>query len=84
VHEDKVPPCSVSNILDNWLRNVTRIALACTAIEAESNELFGVIIKCIFVKIFGKFQRHCCFRRFSQDVQLQSLAAGGSATSAGH
>jgi len=42
---DKVPPCSVSNILDNWLRTVTRVSLACTAIQAESNESFGVIIK---------------------------------------
>jgi len=61
---DKVPPCSVSNILDNWLRTVTRVSLSCTAIQAESNELFGVIIKRVFVKIVRKFQRHC-FRRFS-------------------
>jgi len=44
---DKVPPCSALNIVDNWLRTITRIALSCTAIQAESNELFGVIIKCI-------------------------------------
>jgi len=72
---DKVPPCSVSNILDIWLRTVTRIALSCTAIQAESDELFGVIIKCIFVKIFRKFQRHC-FSRFSRDVELQRLREG--------
>jgi len=64
---DKVPPCSVSNILDNWLRIVARVSLSYAAIQAESNELFGVIIKRIFVKIFRKFQRHC-FRRFSRDV----------------
>ena len=60
---DKVPPCSVSNILDNWLRTVTRVSLSYTSIQAESNELFGVIIKRVFVKIFRKFQRQC-FRRF--------------------
>jgi len=73
------PPCSVSNILDNyWLRTVTRISLSCTAIlpiQAESNELFGVITKRIFVKIFRKFQMHS-FRRFSRDVQLQRLRDG--------
>ena len=72
---DKVPPCSVSNILDIWLRTVTRVSLACTAIQAESNELFGVIIKRVFVKIFRKFQRHC-FRRFSREFQRQRLLDG--------
>ena len=67
---DKVPPCSVSNILDNWLQTVARVSLSCTAIQAESNELFGVIIKHVFVKIFRKFQRHC-FRRFSRDVSCR-------------
>jgi len=54
---------------------VTIASLSCTAIQAESNELFGVIIKLIFVKTFRKFQRHCC-RRFSRDVQLQRLRDG--------
>ena len=67
---DKVPPCSVSNILDNWLRIVARVSLSCAAIQAESNELFGVIIKRIFVKTFRKFQRHC-FRRFSRDISCR-------------
>ena len=79
---DKVPPCSVSNILDNLLRAVTRVSLSCTAIQAEYNELFGVIIKRIFVKIFRKFERHC-FRRFSRDFQLPRLR-DGTATSATH
>jgi len=72
---DKVPPCSVSNILDNWLRTVTGVSLSCTAIQAESNELFGVIIKLMLAKKFRKFQRHCC-RRFSRDVYLQRLRDG--------
>jgi len=76
VHGDKVPTCSLLNILNNWLRTFTRIALSCTAIQAESNELFRVIIiKRIFVKILKKFHRHC-FRRFSRDVQLQRLREG--------
>ena len=79
---DKVPPCSVPNILDNWLRTVTRVSLSGKAIQAESNELFGVIIKRVFIKIFRKFQRHC-FRRFSRDV-IAAEAAGWTATSAGH
>ena len=54
---------------------VTIASLSCTAIQAESNELFGVIIKLIFVKTFRKFHRHCC-RRFSRDVQLQRLRDG--------
>ena len=70
MHEDKVPPCSVSNILDNWLRTVTRISFSCTAIQAESNELFDVIIKRVFVNIFRKFQRHC-LSRFSRDVSCR-------------
>ena len=54
---DKVPPCSVSNILDNyWLRTVTRISLSCTAIQAESNELFGVIIKRILSRYLESFK----------------------------
>ena len=64
---DKVPPYSLSNILDSWLRTVTRIALSCAAIQAKSNELFGVIMTCVFVERFRMFQRHC-FRRFSRDV----------------
>ena len=72
---DKVPPCAVLNILDSWLRSVTRVAHSCTVIQAESNELFGVILKCVFVKIFRMFQRHC-FSHFSRDVQLQRLREG--------
>jgi len=68
----KYPPCSVLNILDSWLRTVARIAHSCSASQAESNELFSVIIKCVFVKIFRRFQRDC-FRRFSADVQMQRL-----------
>jgi len=52
-----------------------RSSLSCTAIQAESNELFGVIIKLMFAKKFRKFQRHSC-RRFSRDVQLQRLRDG--------
>jgi len=55
VHPKKVPPCSVSNILDSWLWTVTRIALSCRAIQAESNELFGVIIKCILSRYLERF-----------------------------
>ena len=54
---------------------VTIASLSCTAIQAESSELFGAIIKLIFVMTFRKFQRHCC-RRFSRDVQLQRLRDG--------
>ena len=54
---------------------VTRASLSCRAIQAQCNELFGAIIKLIFVKTFRKFQSHCC-RRFSRDVQLQRLRVG--------
>jgi len=58
---DKVPPYSVSNILDNWYWIVSSITRCCTAIQAESNKLFFVITKCVFVEIFRKFQRHCFY-----------------------
>jgi len=64
-----------NNILDNWLQTVKGISLSCTPIQAESNELLGVIIKCVFVEIFRMFQRHC-FRRFPRDFQLQRLRGG--------
>jgi len=80
----KYPPCSVSNILDNWLRTVTRVSLSYTAIQAESNELFGVIIKRIFVKIFIKFQNSkVLFSPFFSRCPAAE-AAGRTATSAGH
>jgi len=66
---DKVPPYSASNILDNWSRIVCRITRSCTPIQAESNKLFFVIIKCVFVEIFRKFQRHC-FYSFPRDFCL--------------
>ena len=62
-------PYSVSNILDNWLRTVTRVSLSCTAIQAESNKLFFVIIKCVFAEIFRKSKRHC-FYSFPRDFFL--------------
>jgi len=66
---DKVPLYSVSNILDNWSLIVSRITRSCTAIQPESNKLFFVIIKCVFVEIFRKFQRHC-FYSFPRDFCL--------------
>jgi len=72
---DKVSPCSLSNILDSWSRTVSRITCSCTAMQAESNKLFFVIIKCVFVEIFRKFQRHC-YCRFSRDIGLQRLWEG--------
>ena len=72
---NKVPPCSVSDILDNWSRTVSRIIFSCTTIQAESNKLFLVIIKCAFVEICRKFQMHC-FCRFPLDLRLQRLREG--------
>jgi len=69
---DKVSPCSVSNILNSWSHTVSRITYSCTGNQAESNKLFFIIIKCDFVEIFRKFQRHC-FYRFPLELQLPQL-----------
>jgi len=57
------------------LCTVSWITCSCTAIQAESNKLFFLIIKWVFVKIFRKFQRHC-FCHFPLDLQLQRLREG--------
>ena len=37
-------PCSVSNVLNNWSRTVTRITHSRTAIEVESNKLLFILL----------------------------------------
>jgi len=44
-------------------------------IQAEYNKLFFVIIKCVFVEILRKFQRHC-FYGFPLELHLQWLWEG--------
>ena len=72
---DKVPPCFGIKYSRQLVAAVTIASLSCTAIQAESNELFDVIIKLMLAKKLRKFQRHCC-RRFSRDVYLQRLRDG--------
>jgi len=76
---DKVPPCSLSNILDSWLRTVKRISLSCTAIQAESNELFGVIIKRL-----SRYLESIKGTVFAVFLEMSSCRGCGGSVTSGH
>jgi len=71
----KYPHVQYQILRNSWLSTVSRITCSCTGIQAEYNKLFFVIIKCVFVEIFRKFQRHC-FYGFPLDLHLQWLWEG--------
>ena len=64
-----------STIIGRGLLPESHLLVQHTTIQAESNELFGIIITCVFVEMFRKFLRRC-FRCFPLDLQLQRLREG--------